>query len=86
MPKKADYKKARVTIIDPKGFETNANMEVVSVSESNIVIKEVIPEMKTILIAGEKVEIDVGLLKKMDRRSKHKGYHVSKLLSAAELA
>ena len=90
--KKAKKKQAKVK--DPKDFVyilegddgRETVLEAVTVSTTSVLLKEVKPIMKKVMIDGVSIEVDLRKLRKMSPDQKIQGVSLSSLIIAAEIA
>lgn len=84
--KTTDLTKLEVVVVNADGSDSDQNLEVIKTTGSSIILKEVVPDIKTIKIDGLDIQLDLNKLRKMSPNDKLHGKVVSLLIAAAELA
>lgn len=75
-----------IVLLKPDGTESSQKFSIERVTGSAIMLKEVLPDPRTITIDGVEVIVDLTDLKRRNPESVHLGKNVSLLVAAAELA
>ena len=83
---KLKLEELNVVLLDKNGAESDTEFEVVKVTSSAIIVKEIVPDNKRIKVGGVEIEVDLNKLKRMNPNDTQHGVRVSLLLAAAEIA
>lgn len=75
-----------IVLLKPDGTESSQKFSIERVTGSAIMLKEVLPDPRTIIIDGVEVRVDLTDLKRRNPESVYLGKPVSLLVAAAELA